>query len=200
MGRTLRGRGAHHDERRREIADAVLAVVADAGLAAVSLNEVAAKARVSAGRVQHYFRSKPELIGAAFERGNALAAARIRDVVGEQDLDAADPRAVLTTVLTQLLPHDDATRAHMRVRQFFNAQALADPVIADQIRDRYDAFHRDLADLVARIDPSMADRAEQTAVRLAALTEGLAYYVLIDACSTTAARDLLLAELANLLD
>jgi AcrR family transcriptional regulator len=196
----LRGRGAHHDERRREIADAVLAVVADAGLAAVSLNEVAAKARVSAGRVQHYFRSKTELIGAAFERGNALAAARIRDVVGEQDLDAADPRAVLTTVLTQLLPHDDATRTHMRVRQFFNAQALADPAIADQIRDRYDTFHRDLADLVARIDPSLADRAEQTAVRLAALTEGLAYYVLIDACSTTAARDLLLAELAKVLD
>jgi AcrR family transcriptional regulator len=196
----LRGRGAHHDERRREIADAVLAVVADAGLAAVSLNEVAAKARVSAGRVQHYFRSKTELIGAAFERGNALAAARIRDLVGEQDLDAADPRAVLTTVLTQLLPHDDATRTHMRVRQFFNAQALADPAIADQIRDRYDTFHRDLADLVARIDPSLADRAEQTAVRLAALTEGLAYYVLIDACSTTAARDLLLAELAKVLD
>jgi AcrR family transcriptional regulator len=196
----LRGRGAHHDERRREIADAVLAVVADAGLAAVSLNEVAAKARVSAGRVQHYFRSKTELIGAAFERGNALAAARIRNLVGEQDLDAADPRTVLTTVLTQLLPHDDATRTHMRVRQFFNAQALADPAIADQIRDRYDTFHRDLADLVARIDPSLADRAEQTAVRLAALTEGLAYYVLIDACSTTAARDLLLAELAKVLD
>jgi AcrR family transcriptional regulator len=196
----LRGRGAHHDERRREIADAVLAVVADAGLAAVSLNEVAAKARVSAGRVQHYFRSKTELIGAAFERGNALAAARIRNLVGEQDLDAADPRTVLTTVLTQLLPHYDATRTHMRVRQFFNAQALADPAIADQIRDRYDTFHRDLADLVARIDPSLADRAEQTAVRLAALTEGLAYYVLIDACSTTAARDLLLAELAKVLD
>lgn len=196
----MRGRGAHHDERRREIADAVLAVVADAGLAAVSLNEVAAKARVSAGRVQHYFRSKTELIGAAFERGNALAAARIRNLVGEQDLDAADPRTVLTTVLTQLLPHDDATRTHMRVRQFFNAQALADPAIADQIRDRYDTFHRDLADLVARIDPSLADRAEQTAVRLAALTEGLAYYVLIDACSTTAARDLLLAELAKVLD
>jgi AcrR family transcriptional regulator len=196
----LRGRGAHHDERRREIADAVLAVVADRGLAAVSLNEVAAKAGVSAGRVQHYFRSKTELIGAAFERGNAQAAARIRNLVGEQDLDAADPRTVLTTVLTQLLPHDDATRTHMRVRQFFNAQALADPVIADQIRDLYGAFHRDLADLVARIDPSMADRAEQTAVRLAALTEGLAYYVLIDACSTTEAHDLLLAELANLLD
>ena len=192
----MRGPGAHHDDRRREIADAVLAVVADAGLAAVSLTEVAARAGVSAGRVQHYFRSRGELIEAAFERSNALSGARIRDLVGLQDLETADPRLVLATVLGELLPYDDATRVHLRVRQFFNAQALADPVIAERTQQLYGAFHQDLAGLVERAAPRVAGGARDIAVRLAAMTEGLAYYVLIDAYSAAEARDQLQAELA----
>ena len=37
MDRRTRGPGAAHEQRRREIADAVLAVVADGGVQAVSL-------------------------------------------------------------------------------------------------------------------------------------------------------------------
>lgn len=177
----------------------MLGVVADGGLAAVSLTEVAARAGVSAGRVQHYFPSKDRLIEAAFERGNALSGARIRDLVGVQDLGAADPRLVLATVLGELLPYDEVTRVHLRVRQFFNAQALADPAIAERTQRLYAAFHRDLAALVERAAPELAGRARDVAVRLAALTEGLAYYVLIDAYSATDARARLQAELADVL-
>jgi AcrR family transcriptional regulator len=194
-----RGPGAQHEQRRGEIADAVLAVVADGGIAAVSLTEVAARAAVSAGRVQHYFRSRAELIEAAFERGNAASGARIRELVGEQDLTTADPRLVLTTVLTELLPYDDVRRAHLRVRQFFNAQALADPSIAERIQRAYAGFHDELAGLVARSAPSCADHAGAIAVKLAALTEGLAYYVLIEAWTAEDARDQVLTELAELL-
>jgi AcrR family transcriptional regulator len=47
-------------ERRTLIADALMRVAADQGLAAVSLRTVAAEAGVSAGMVQPYFRTKDE--------------------------------------------------------------------------------------------------------------------------------------------
>ena len=53
-----------HQERRTLIADALMRVAADQGLEAVSLRHVAAAAGVSSGMVQHYFRTKDEMMAA----------------------------------------------------------------------------------------------------------------------------------------
>jgi AcrR family transcriptional regulator len=50
------------DERRRLIADALMRVAADQGLESVSLRHVATQAGVSAGMVQHYFRTRDEMM------------------------------------------------------------------------------------------------------------------------------------------
>ncbi|MEO3794558.1 TetR/AcrR family transcriptional regulator [Nonomuraea sp. B10E15] len=199
--RRTRGPGAQHEERRRQIADAVLAIVADRGLAAVSLSEVAAQAGISPGRVQHYFPAKRQLVEAAFERGNEQSSARIRRRVG-QDLDAAEPRVVLVTVLTELIPHDPATEAHMRVRQSFHALAFAEEGIAARLRVLYDGFHRQMADLI-RADQragriAAAVDAGRSAPALVALAEGLAAYVLIDVVPAGAARERVLAAVDDL--
>ena len=195
-----RGPGARHQERRAQIADAVLAIVAERGLSAVSQSAVAARAGVSQGRVQHYFPAKQRLIEAAFERGNALSRARIRELVG-RDLDTARPRDVLTTVLTELVPHDEATRAHLRVRQAFTARALADEAIAARLREDYAVFHGQIADLLRRdreagAVPGDADP-HAAAVRLVGLAEGLAYYVLIGVSAPEDAREQILAAIAH---
>ncbi|MFW5418804.1 TetR family transcriptional regulator C-terminal domain-containing protein [Nocardiopsis sp. CNT-189] len=190
MAHRTRGPGAHHEERRTRIADAVLAVVAERGLAAVSQSEVAARAGVSPGRVQHYFPAKQGLIEAAFDRGNALSSARIADAAGR----ASGPRDVLTAVLTELIPHDEETRAHMRVRQAFTALALSDEAIAERMRTEYERFHRQVADLLhgaGAADPAAS------AVSLTALAEGLAYYVLIGAHPAPAARARVLAAITE---
>lgn len=201
MERRARGPGVHHEARRQEIADAVLAIVAERGLPAVSLTEVAAQAGVSAGRVQHYFPTKQKLIEAAFDRGNELSSARIRVLVGD-DLDRAEPRAVLTVVLTELIAYDSETRTHMRVRQSFTALALADEGIAERMRAEYTRFHRQVADLVRKDRDAGAIRIaadpEHLAVDLVALAEGLAYYVLIGLTSAETARDRVLAAVAEL--
>lgn len=188
MERRTRGPGAMHEERRREIADAVLGVVAAGGVQAVSLAEVAARAGVSAGRVQHYFPAKQRLIEAAFERGNELSSARIRAKAG--DLGAAAPRTVLTVVLTELIAYDAETEAHMRVRQSFTALALADEAIADRMRADYARLHRQIADLLRKDRDALASDLDpdETAPALVALAEGLAYYVLIGAMPAAAAR------------
>ncbi|GAA1503710.1 TetR/AcrR family transcriptional regulator [Streptomyces synnematoformans] len=195
MSPRTRGLGARHDERRREIADAVLAIVADQGLAAVSLTATAARAGVSPGGVQHYFPAKHDLIDAAFDRGNALSSERIRARAGE-DLAAAEPRTVLTAVLTELIPYDAATTAHLRVRQSFNALALADAAVAERLRELYAGLHGDLAAALrrdrdaGRVRPGLDP--DREAVALTATTEGLAYYVLIGAYDAGRARDLVL--------
>lgn len=198
-----RGPGAHHAQRYAEIADAVLAIVADRGLAAVSLAEVAAQANISPGRVQHYFPAKRQLLEAAFERGNELSSARIRAKTGA-DLQAAEPRLVLTTVLGELIPYDAATEAHMRVRQSFHALAFAEKTIAARLRVLYADFHRQMADLIARDQqagriPAALDPHE-AALTLVALAEGLAAYVLTGVTPAATARTRVLAAIADLYD
>jgi alkylation response protein AidB-like acyl-CoA dehydrogenase len=90
----------------------------------------------------------------------------------------------------------------MRVRQAFGTQALSDPQIADRLREMYADFHGQPARLLHRdqaagcipdgIDP------EVTATGLAALAEGLAYYVLIETCDADTARSRVLAAIAEL--
>ncbi|GAA2681232.1 TetR/AcrR family transcriptional regulator [Nonomuraea recticatena] len=199
--RRTRGPWAEHEQRRNDLADAVLAIVAERGLAAVSLTEVAAQAGVSPGRVQHYFPAKQQLIEAAFERGNELSSARIRQRAGSET-GVADPRLVLTTVLTELIPSDATTEAHMRVRQSFHAYAFADETIAARLRALYDDFHRQMADFI-RMDqqagrvPGELDP-DATALGLVALAEGLAAYVLIGVTLGSVARQRLLEAVAGL--
>lgn len=200
MSPRTRGLGVNHEQRREEIADAVLAIVADRGLAAVSLAAVAEQAGISPGRVQHYFATKRALTEAAFERGNALSGARIREKAGSE-LDAAPARTVLTIVLTELIPYDAETWAHMRVRQSFGALALVEEPIAARMRDAYGRFHEQMAELLRREQEDgriPEDREpEQDAVALVALAEGLAYYVLIGATPAEDARDRVLAAIED---
>ncbi|MBO8190473.1 TetR family transcriptional regulator C-terminal domain-containing protein [Streptomyces oryzae] len=186
-----RGPGLHHDRRRAEIADAVLDVVAERGLPAVSLTEVAARADVSPGRVQHYFPAKRQLIEAAFDRGNARSEARIRSRLG-CDPDEAAPDEVLAVVLDELIPYDDASRAHLRVRHDFNARALADPAIADRVRALHAGLHRRLAACLVRCrqagSPPREGEPEATAVALVSQAEGLAYHVLLGTAQADTAR------------
>lgn len=199
--RRTRGPGVRHEVRRQEIADAVLAVVAEHGLPAVSLTEVAARAGVSAGRVQHYFPTKHELVEAAFERGNELSGARIRSLVGE-DLEGAAPRTVLTVVLTELIAGDAETRARLRVRQAFTALALTDEAIARRMRADYEHFHGQVAELLRRDREAglLPGRVEPggAGVDLVALAEGLAYYVLIGVTPPDTARGRIVSAIAAL--
>ena len=75
-----------HQERRRQIADALLRTAAVRGLHAAGMREVAAEAGVSLRLVQYYFGTKEELLLAAMQhlaaRFSARAVARFKEVSG----------------------------------------------------------------------------------------------------------------------
>jgi AcrR family transcriptional regulator len=176
------------EERRRSIADALMRVASSRGLEAVSLRHVAEEAGATAGLVQHYFRTKDEMMLFALEVVSERAEARIGPAVAALGPDPA-PRAVVRAMLLEILPLDDARRADGRVALAFTAYAAVRPSVAEAQR----RGSVGLRDYVATLLPS-ADGA----TALLALVEGLGSYLLSDVVSADEAVAALDAQLERL--
>jgi AcrR family transcriptional regulator len=154
-----------HDERRAQIAGALIRVAAKRGLESVSLRHVAAEAGVSSGMVQHYFRTKDEMMSFAMEVVKDNATARL--AAAAQTLgDSPSSGVVMRTLLVQLLPLDEARQAEGRVTLAFLAYAAVRPRVAAILRegnaglrtfvaDQLRAAQAD-AEVAADVDPNRA--------------------------------------------
>src|SRR5580700_7676524 len=125
-------RRVDHEERRRQIADALVRTAATRGLHATGMREVAAEAGVSLRLVQYYFGTKEELVLAAMQQLAAQfsdrAMARIRQ--SRQGDGPASPRDVIAAILTEGLPADDERRTFTLVYTAYLALSLTDPALA----------------------------------------------------------------------
>ncbi|MGK5444790.1 TetR/AcrR family transcriptional regulator [Micromonospora sp. URMC 105] len=169
-----------HRERRTQIADALMRVAAEHGLEAVSLRHVAAEAGVSAGMVQHYFRTKDEMMAFALSVVREHNEARLTAALTALGATPS-PRTLVRTMLGEVLPLDAPRRADGRVALAFLAYTAVRPAVAASL-------HQDTADLVGFIAGQI--RAAQSAgsapevdpdraaVGLLALMEGLGVYLL----------------------
>ncbi len=121
-----------HEERRRQIADALLRTAAARGLHATGMREVAAEAGVSLRLVQYYFGTKEELMLAAMQhlaaRFSERALARIRRL--KETGGPASPRDVIAAILTEALPADDERRTFTILYTAYFALSLTDPALA----------------------------------------------------------------------
>ena len=121
-----------HEERRRQIADALLRTAATRGLHATGMREVAAEAGVSLRLVQYYFGTKEELLLFAMQH---LAAqfgergmARIRQL--KETESPVSPRDVIAAILTEGLPADHERRTFTVLYTAYFALSLTDPALA----------------------------------------------------------------------
>jgi AcrR family transcriptional regulator len=123
-----------HEERRRQIADALLRTAATRGLHATGMREVAAEAGVSLRLVQYYFGTKEELLLAATQYLAARYSERVlaRARLGKAGAPGgpAGPRDVIAAILTEALPADDERRAFTIVYTAYLALSLTDPALA----------------------------------------------------------------------
>ena len=121
-----------HEERRRQIADALVRTAATRGLHATGMREVAAEADVSLRLVQYYFGTKEELLLSAMQQLAAQfserALARIRRTT--QAGGPARPREIIAAILTEGLPADDERRTFTVVYTAYLALSLTDPALA----------------------------------------------------------------------
>lgn len=112
-------RGAH-------VLRAVVDIIAERGLEAATMRTVAASAGVSLAQVQYYFRSKEELVAAAFRHVTELFDLKLATI----DL-SGPPRRVLREALELWLPLDEPRARDSRVRLAFSAAATTSPTLKE---------------------------------------------------------------------
>ena len=121
-----------HEERRRQIADALLRTAAARGLHATGMREVAAEAGVSLRLVQYYFGTKEELLLAAMQHLAAQfgerAMARIKRI--KETESPVNPRDVIAAILAEALPADDERRTFAVLYTAYFALSLTEPALA----------------------------------------------------------------------
>ncbi|WP_091297827.1 TetR/AcrR family transcriptional regulator [Amycolatopsis xylanica] len=173
-----------HDQRKREIAEALYRIASAQSLQAVTLRAVAAEAGISMNLVQYYFQTKEEMLRFAWRRMVELSGERAADGVGHA-LRTGDERAVVRAYLSGVLPSDERSRmlcavqiAYFAVdvtrgRQDPDEEALLPHLVralAEQLR-KAQAGDRVPAD----VDPGLEADA------LAAMAAGLVTGILVDA-------------------
>jgi AcrR family transcriptional regulator len=121
-----------HEERRRQIADALLRTAGTRGLHATGMREVAAEAGVSLRLVQYYFGTKEELLLFATQQLAAQFGGRVQARINRirETQSPVDPRDVIAAILTEALPVDDERRTFTVVYTAYLALSLTDPALA----------------------------------------------------------------------
>jgi AcrR family transcriptional regulator len=194
-----------HEERRRQIADALLRTAAIRGLHATGMREVAAEAGVSLRLVQYYFGTKEELLLAAMQHLAAQfaerATARIKKI--NEAESPVSPAGIIAAILTQSLPVDDERRTFAVLNAAYFALSLTDPALAiaplvrnssavvDVVAARLRAAQAN-GDTPAGLDPDLE------AVGLLALSAGLSTSILAGLSSARQAQAVIEYHLGRL--
>lgn len=171
-----------HRARRTLIAEALLRVTASQGLESVSVRHVATEAGVSPGMVQHYFRTKDEMLQFALD----VVSERVEQRIGTGMAmlgDDPNPRDLVRTVLIEILPIDDERHLEAHISVAFGARAAATPSIAAQLREQcaqlleFLATQLRIAQQAGEISAQLD--ADYEARGLLALMDGLAMHALM---------------------
>ncbi|OZM71625.1 TetR family transcriptional regulator [Amycolatopsis antarctica] len=171
-------RTADHDQRRRQIASAVRALIAEAGLDAATMASVAREAGFSVGLVQHYFPSKDDLLLFTYRQVMADVGARLAVRIDRGETRERPISAILFDGMLELLPLDDDRRAEYRVARVFRGRSLDNPALAAVARATAADLRTQFATAVrngkecGEVEPD-AD-ADLAATRFSALLDGLA--------------------------
>jgi AcrR family transcriptional regulator len=174
------------DERRRTIAEAVFRIIESTGSEAVSLRDIAADAGVSMGMVQHYFRTKDEMLLFALDHMGERVNRRLQAKLAA--LLEPTPKEVTRAMLAEMLPSTKQSRQEAAVSIAFFNRAVATPAYAAALREGY---KRILGVVAAQLPPGHEDEA----ATLFWLTQGLLGPVLIGYYTPDQALAMLEAEL-----
>lgn len=182
---------SEHDERRASIIHAVWQVIAQKGMGAVSIRNVAAAADASVGRVQYWFPSKDELLRASLE-AMLSDAARLHFSATE----GVDDSEALWQLIGHPIPRAETARAGVSVFHQYVAAAFNHPALARMLAQAKEGEEGEAARLLGRIAPGLGDP-RAAARSLMATADGLSMRVLIGGLSATEAERALRTEVAR---
>ncbi|MBM2621086.1 TetR/AcrR family transcriptional regulator [Actinoplanes sp. LDG1-06] len=170
-----------HEQRRRQIGEALLRIASTRGLQSATMREVAAEAGVSLRLVQYYFHTKEALLLAALAYLGEQLTERVSASI--RALGPVTPRTVVYGTLTAVLPTDDESVRLTRAYTGFYTLVFSEPEMGERhgatypdklesLLARHIAAAQDAGEVAADVDPPL------TAAALVALTNGLGSSVL----------------------
>ncbi|UTW11867.1 TetR/AcrR family transcriptional regulator [Marinobacterium rhizophilum] len=116
------------------IAQAAVAVIAEKGLEATKLTDIARLAGVTTGAVTHYFSDKDAVLTAALELAYDM-------MFTHMELVSASGNCSFYEIIVQALPVNDDSRTAMSVWLAFWSRSLAEPRVADQQIEFHHRWH-----------------------------------------------------------
>lgn len=177
-----------HEERRRNIAEAVYRLIESNGMDAVSLRDVAKEASVSAGAVQHYFKTKDDMLLFALGYMRERVLPRLQRQLGQLTNPSARERTRAAIML--MLPLDKESTQEATINIAFFANSFGNKETQAKLREGYRALFenskRNLKSAHSAGELNSAVNArdvEQEAAELFYLVQGLIGPTLIGAMS-----------------
>lgn len=167
-----------HDERRQELAAAVLRVIQREGLAGATIRGVAAEAGWTRGVIAHYFTSRDDLLLFAYREG-------VKSMRASLQADGnASPLWLLRRWLRLALPTDGQSALNYAIYLGFAESAMRDPSLARSVEAEtaeIDDFTRELvARCIAEGELQPPFDAGMAADLLITLTDGAALGSVMD--------------------
>jgi len=108
-------RQREREQRRKQILDAARKILLKKGMAAVSMNQIAAACELSVGTLYLYFKNKEELFAALQEEGLELLYQMIRDAAAGGD----SPRDKLERISMAYLEFSERHRKYFDIINYF---------------------------------------------------------------------------------
>lgn len=182
------------DQRRRELVEATLAVIAGQGLDHATVREIALQAGVTPGLIRHYFAGKDELVIAAYRHHVEM----MRDA-SEQAIDAAgqNPIAQLAAFIAANLSPPILDPVNLSLWAAFINTVRADPAMAAVHSEGYQSYRSEAESLVERACASLDRMPSPATVRHL----GIAINAVIDGLwleGSLSASDFAVGELAEI--
>lgn len=172
-----------HEERRAQIAEALIRVAGRRGLHAVGMRDVAAEAGVSVRLVQYYFESKEKLLFYGLQHLTDGFTARVGARLAAAGPDPG-PRATVEALLLASLPTDEESRTFHLLYSSYSLLSVTDEALAAQpFIDNPDAAENALSGLLEQArasglaDPGIAARTEAISLLAMAATLGTSILV-----------------------
>ena len=133
-------------QRRREIVDATVRVMGARGWNETSIDEIAKEASVSRGLVSYHFKDKNELLSGVLERCREMFIEAVRGSVGSEEPPEQQMRCA--THASLLMSRENPVPYEIFLH--FSTSGLADPRLAEQIRDLYRTYRSVTAAAIRR--------------------------------------------------
>ncbi|WP_327305524.1 TetR/AcrR family transcriptional regulator [Streptomyces sp. NBC_01298] len=172
-----------HEERRTQIAEALIRVAGRRGLHAVGMRDVAAEAGVSLRLVQYYFQTKEKLLFYGLQHLTDRFTARVGARLAAAG-PAPGPRATIEALLLASLPTDEDGRTFHLLYSSYSILSVTDEALAAQpFIDNPDAAENAVAGLIGQAqeaglaDPDVDARIEAISLLAMAATMGTSILV-----------------------